>query len=238
MKLMDNNSEKLKKCACATADEVIAALQVCDTGYSEHEAVLSRRKYGSNDLSNQKHDTVMNCIRRAFINPFSVVLFFLGVISLFADVLLAEGTRSNPTSVIIIFTMLLISGIVRLTQELRAKNISDELTTLVQSSVSVLRDGKWTETSSTEIVAGDQVRLEAGDRVPADMRVTDCSDLFVSQSVITGESTILEKTADPLTEEPKDFSDYTNILFAAQQLPEAAVKVSFWQLVLKLYTVD
>lgn len=213
MNLMDNNSEKLKKCASQVADDVIATFQVCDTGYSEREAELARRKYGSNDLTNQKQDTIIHCIRRAFVNPFSVVLFFLGVISLFADVLLVEGHRSNATSVIIIFSMLFISGIVRLTQELKAKKISDELTTLVQSSVSVLRDGKWAEIPSGEIVVGDQVRLEAGDRVPADMRVTEGSDLFVSQSVITGESMILEKTADPLTEEPKDFSDYSNILF-------------------------
>lgn len=129
------------------------------------------------------------------------------------------------------------SEIVRLTQELKAKKISDELTTLVQSSVSVLRDGQWAEIPSGEIVVGDQVRLEAGDRVPADMRVTEGSDLFVSQSVITGKSMILEKTANPLTKEPKDFSDYSNILLAAQQSPVAAVKVLFWQLAQILYTV-
>ncbi len=113
MNLMNNNSEKLKNYACQTADDVIAAFHVRDTGYSDQEVALIRRKYGDNDITNQKHDTVLHCIRRAFINPFSVVLFFLGGISLFADVLLVGDHRSNATSVIIIFSMLFISGIVR-----------------------------------------------------------------------------------------------------------------------------
>lgn len=214
MNQMDNNSEKLKKYACAEANEVITAFNVQENGYSDNEVLLIRKKFGDNDLANKKHDTVLHCLRRSFINPFSVILFFLGIISFFTDVFLIGNYHSNITSVVIIFSMLLISGIVRLTQELRAKRISDELTTLVQSSVCVLRSGKWIEVASSEIVIGDQVRLEAGDRVPADMRVTEASDLFVAQSMITGESTILEKTSEPVPAEPQVFSDYTNILFS------------------------
>lgn len=208
-----NDTERLKKYACTAVSDIITAFKIKETGYSEDEVSLMRKKYGDNELMNQRQETVLRCFGRAFINPFSVILFILGIISFFTDVLLADYYHSNITSVVIIMSMLLISGIVRLTQELRAKKISDELTTLVKSSVCVLRNGKWREILSSEIVVGDQVRLEAGDCVPADTRVTEALDLFVSQSVITGESSILEKTEFLLEKEPETFSEYTNILF-------------------------
>ena len=95
--------------------------------------------------------------------------------------------------------MLLISGAVRFTQELRAKRVADRLTGMIASTVLVRRNGAWVRCSSTELVVGDLVRLSAGDRVPADIRLTAAKDLFVSQSVITGESEILEKTAGTLS---------------------------------------
>ena len=75
--------------------------------------------------------------------------------------------------------MLLISGMVRFTQELRAKRVADHLTGMISSGVLVRRNGQWVGLSSTELVVGDRVRLFAGDRVPADIRLTAANDLFV-----------------------------------------------------------
>ena len=83
---------------------------------------------------------------------------------------------------------------------MRAKHIADYLSKIVHSTVSVYRDGKWTGISSGELVVGDKVQLFAGDRVPADIRLTAANDFFVSQSVITGESAILEKDSQTLSE--------------------------------------
>ena len=66
----------------------------------------------------------------------------------------------------------------------------------------------------TQLVVGDQVRLAAGDRVPADLRLIAANDLFVSQSVITGESAILEKNAAPLApDRARTYGAYSNIVF-------------------------
>lgn len=90
----------------------------------------------------------------------------------------------------------------------------DHLTGMIAANVQVLRDGRWTELSSTQLVVGDQVRLAAGDQVPADLRLIAANDLFVSQSVITGESAILEKNAAPLApDRARTYGAYSNIAF-------------------------
>lgn len=189
-------------------------LQIPKDGYSEEQVERCREHYGSNTLTDRATDTVFFRLRRAFINPFSIILFVLAGISFLTDVLLASNFGRNITTVLIIVCMLLISGIVRFSQEMRAKHIADYLSKIVHSTVSVYRDGKWTGISSGELVVGDKVQLFAGDRVPADIRLTAANDFFVSQSVITGESAILEKDSQTLSEkEAQTYAEYKNIVF-------------------------
>lgn len=205
--------ERLKEYACVAPDQMMQKLQINAEGITQEEAIIRRQKYGNNAPSAKNKDTMFYCIRRAFVNPFSTILFFLGLISLVTDVFLSSDYQKNLTAVLIIFSMLILSGIVRLTQELHSKRVADELFQLVHTTVQVLRGGQWVELSSSELVVGDQIRLEAGDRVPADLRLTGATDLFVSQSVITGESAILEKFPEALPKEPQKLTDYSNILF-------------------------
>ncbi len=115
--------------------------------------------------------------------------------------------------------MLLFSGIVRFIQEMRAKRIADHLTQMVSSTVLVLRNNQWRRLPSEELVVGDKVRLFPGERVQADIRLTWARDLFVSQSVITGESAILEKNADTLVcGQARSYSDYHNIAFMGSSI--------------------
>ena len=69
-----------------------------------------RRRYGENSFAKRKKDTMLRCLRRAFINPFHIILFVLGMISLATDVVLASNFARNATTVIIIFSMILTSG--------------------------------------------------------------------------------------------------------------------------------
>lgn len=200
--------------ACSGIDALYRDFHISERGYSDEQAEESRRQYGSNILSGRASDTVLYRLRRAFINPFAVILFILASISFVTDVLLASNFSRNVTTVVIIVCMLLISGSVRFIQEMRAKRVADHLTRMIASAVLVRRNGEWTRISSQELVVGDLVRLLAGDRVPADIRLTAANDLFVSQSVITGESAILEKNAAPLShEKARSYADYGNIAF-------------------------
>lgn len=204
--------ERVQKYACTPEYVLFKELDISKDGYDEQQAEKSREKYGRNILSQRSEDTVLYRLRRAFINPFSVILFVLAVISFITDVLLASNFSRDMTTVIIIACMLFISGIVRFAQEMKLKHTADSMTGLLNTKAQVLRNGKWTKIESSELAVGDRVRLSSGERVPADIRLIHTAGLFVSQSVITGESAVIEKnekTMDP----SQNCGAYRNIVF-------------------------
>lgn len=175
-----------------------------------------REKYGTNSSAGRRDDTLLRRLRRAFINPFNVTLFILGIISLVTDVLQATDFSKNTSTAIIIFSMILISGTIRLIQELRAKNAARQLDRLIHESITVKRGGELLEIPAEKLVVGDVVLLSAGNRVPADIRLTKVTDLFVSQAAITGESAILEKSSRTLGHgSPRPLTQLENLAFMA-----------------------
>lgn len=189
----------IKKYAYREVSQIYQELEISGEGLSQSQVELMREKYGINSFSQRRNDTMLRLLRRAFINPFNIILLVLGIISLATDVVLVSNFARNATTAVIIFSMILISGTIRLVQELRAKNASKQLNRLIHESITVRRAGEVKEIPAEELVVGDIVLLAAGDRIPADLRLTKVSDLFLSQAAITGESAILEKNAQALS---------------------------------------
>lgn len=211
--------QRVLDCAYIGLDTLYRDFHIPQQGYNEKQAEESRIKYGKNVLSGRASDTALYRLRRAFINPFTIILFVLAAVSFLTDVVLASNFSRDITTAVIILCMLLVSGIVRFIQEMRAKRIADHLTQMVSSTVLVLRNDQWLRISSEDLVVGDKVRLFAGERVPADIRLTWAKDLFVSQSVLTGESAILEKNSDTLVcGQAQSYSDYHNITFMGSSI--------------------
>ena len=190
---------RIKKYAYREASQIYQDIGASPDGLSHEQVEAMREKYGENSFAERKNDTTMRRLRRAFINPFNIILFILGIISLVTDVFLVSNFARNATTAIIIFSMILISGAIRLIQELRAKNAAQQLDRLIHESITVKREGELIEIPAEELVVGDIVLLSAGDRVPADIRLTEVTDLFISQAAITGESAILEKNCHALS---------------------------------------
>ena len=190
---------RIKKYAYREASQIYQDIGASPDGLSYEQVEAMREKYGANSFAERKNDTTIRRLRRAFINPFNIILFILGIISLVTDVFLVSNFARNATTAIIIFSMILISGAIRLIQELRAKNAAQQLDRLIHESITVKREGELIEISAEELVVGDIVLLSAGDRVPADIRLTEVTDLFISQAAITGESAILEKNCHALS---------------------------------------
>ena len=206
----------IKKYAYREVSQICRELGITQDGLSQEQVEQMREKYGVNSFSRQKSDTMLRRLRRAFINPFNLILFVLGIISLATDVVLASNFARNATTAIIIFSMILISGAIRLIQEIRAKNASKQLNRLIHESITVRRGGEIKEIPAEELVVGDIVLLFAGDRVPADMRLTKVSDLFISQAAITGESAILEKKVQVQNySNPESLTQLENLAFMA-----------------------
>ena len=190
---------RIKKYAYREASQIYQDIGVSSDGLSHEQVEAMREKYGANSFAERKNDTMIRRLRRAFINPFNVILFILGIISLVTDVFLVSNFARNATTAIIIFSMILISGAIRLIQELRAKNAAQQIDRLIHESITVKREGDLIEIPAEELVVGDIVLLSAGNRVPADIRLTEVTDLFISQAAITGESAILEKNCRALS---------------------------------------
>ena len=206
----------IKKYAYREVSQIYQELEISGEGLSQSQVELMRDKYGINSFSQRRNDTMLRLLRRAFINPFNIILLVLGIISLATDVVLVSNFARNATTAVIIFSMILISGTIRLVQELRAKNASKQLNRLIHESITVRRAGEVKEIPAEELVVGDIVLLAAGDRVSADLRLTKVSDLFLSQAAITGESAILEKNAQALSySNSESLTQLENLAFMA-----------------------
>ncbi len=115
---------------------------------------------------------------------------------MFTDIVLAASGERNYVTVVIITTMVMISGMLRLVQETRSGNAAAQLQKMICTTTCVERvgDGKK-KIPMDDIVVGDIIHLSAGDLIPADLRILSAKDLFVSQSALTGESEPIEKTS-------------------------------------------
>ncbi|MBM6921772.1 magnesium-translocating P-type ATPase [Phocea massiliensis] len=213
MKSVHSIHERIRQFSVMESAAIAQILSSPAKGLCDKQIEANRVQYGENQMAGNHHDTVWFRLRRAFIHPFSITLFVLAVISLITDVFLVSHVRRNFTTVLIISVMLIVSGGIRFVQEIRSKKIADRLTKLVHDQVLVRRNGTVQAVDSEDLVVGDRVLLRAGDRVPADIRLTSVNDLFVSQSVITGESGVFEKNAAPLSAVPAEPAGFENTVF-------------------------
>jgi Mg2+-importing ATPase len=206
--------EKLLLASKIGTEELLKKYNNTLNGYSEDAAEELRDKYGSNEISHEKPEPVYKRLFGAFINPFTVVLFVLAAISFFTDVIIANPGEKNPRTVIVICTMVLISGLLRFIQETRSNVSAEKLKAMVHTTAAVSRgdEGKI-EVPLSQIVPGDIVYLAAGDMIPADVRIIACKDLFVSQSSLTGESEPLEKYGAAIETQSKNPLELSNLAF-------------------------
>ncbi len=207
-------NDRMEKYAHSDTTVLYNDLGISRNGLRLEQLEEMKKKYGDNNIVSRKSDTIWFRLRRAFINPFTIILFVLAIVSFVTDIWRTNNFNKNVTTVIIIIVMILVSGTVRFIQEIRAKHAYDQLDRLVHTHVNVKRDGVIIKVPAEDLVVGDLIYLSAGDRVPADMRLTNTRDLFVSQSAITGESGILEKNSrQHKYTEQMAFSQYENLVF-------------------------
>lgn len=196
--------ERLMDASRTNIEQLYLKMDTSENGLDENKVDILRDQFGLNEISHEKKDSVGKKLFEAFINPFTIVLFVLGIISLFTDVILVPKDQRDYSSVVIICIMVTISGVLRFVQELRSSKAAEELKAMVHTTVDVERNGRK-EISLQELVPGDIVYLAAGDMIPADVRIIRAKDLFVGQSALTGESEPVEKFGGELSyEEAKD----------------------------------
>ena len=164
-------------------------------GLTEEQVEENRDIYGENELTKGQEDSIFKKIYESIINPFTVILLLIALVSLVTNVWLAKPGQEDPTTFIIIVVLVLLSGSIRFVQELRSDKAASNLSRMIVNTVTIVREGKEQEIPITELVVGDIIRLSAGDMLPADVLILDSRDFFVQQSGLTGESDAVEKMA-------------------------------------------
>lgn len=162
-------------------------------GLSSEQVEENRDLYGENVITKGQEDSILKKIYESIVNPFTIILLVIALVSLVTNVWLAKPGQADPTTSIIIVVLILISGGIRFIQELRSDKAASNLSRLIVNTATVVRDGKELEIPIDEIVVGDIVKLSAGDMIPADVVLLDSRDFFVQQSGLTGESDAVEK---------------------------------------------
>ena len=201
-------------------EDIKEYLNINLSGLTEDEVDESRDNYGSNKVKKEKKKSIVERLAEAFINPFTVVLICLAVVSTVTDIIfpilhMFGNTKKdfNPVTVIIILTMVFVSGVLRFIQESRSGDAAAKLLAMITTTCTVTRQNKsHIEIPLDEVVVGDIVYLSAGDMIPADVRIIEAKDLFVSQSSLSGESEPIEKLAI-VCEKKDNITEYTNIAF-------------------------
>jgi len=184
-----------------------------DRGLKEAEIEERRSSYGSNAIARKRKDSVPKRLLLAFVTPFTIVLFVLAGISLFTDIILPQPADRNYITVVMVTSMVLISGLMTFIQEFKSERAAEKLSALVGNTTTVIRDGVQMECPFDELVVGDRVMLSSGDMIPADMRLLSAKDLFINQSTLTGESAPVEKTAEPDDPLPKTAIECRDLAF-------------------------
>ena len=188
------NSEKVFLTATQPAKSVYSYLQTTRLGLTRAEVEDRQLTYGKNEVVHEQKKNPFIVFIKTFINPFIGVLTGLAVISLVIDVLMAEPGEQEWTGVVIIAVMVVCSAILRFWQEWKANEATDSLMKMVKNTCLVKRAGSGEEELDiTELVPGDIVFLAAGDMIPADLRIIESKDSFISQASLTGESEPIEK---------------------------------------------
>ena len=191
--------------ATHSAEDALVLLDATANGLTAEQATERLDTSGPNTIE-APTKTPARRIADAFIDPFAGILAALALISLYIDVLAVPEPQRDPSAVIVIGIMLLVSGGMKFIQEARSGNAAEALKDLVSNTCTALRDGERIKIPFDELVPGDVIRLSAGDMVPADARVITARDLFVIESAFTGESEAVEKTAAVTVVESADGS--------------------------------
>jgi Mg2+-importing ATPase len=207
--------EKMKEVAVADDKTFFRLLESKLQGLSEEQVLERQEKFGMNEIRHEKAPAWYRQLLYAFLTPFNGVLSSVALVSLITDVWLVTPEEREYKTVILVSAMILLSSLIRFWQEFRSNKAAEHLKGMIKTTAAVLRLGEAKkEINIEELVPGDIVFLSGGDMIPADCRIIQSKDLFVSQSILTGESLPVEKREFPVTDATnKSLIEFDNICF-------------------------
>ncbi|MFP4157117.1 MAG: cation-translocating P-type ATPase [Opitutales bacterium] len=186
-------------------DDCIERLNTSEDGLSKQDAQERLKKFGANKLPEKKKDSVFVVALRQFQDPLIYVLLIAGIVSI--------GLQ-HWSDAIFIFAVLLFNSTLGTIQEYKAQISAESLQDVIEKKATVIRDGKRREIRAEDLVPGDIVAVEAGNAIPADIRLRKARELRVDESLLTGESEQVDKRSDADLDEDTPIGDRVNMLHA------------------------
>jgi calcium-translocating P-type ATPase len=187
-----------------TEQEVFDILQSSPQGLNELEVAKRQEQCGFNRMPGKEPPGLIQIFLAQFKNP---LIYILGAATIVSLVL------KEYTDAVFIVIVLLINAIIGTLQENKAEKSAAALHKMFKIMVSVKRNGKAQTVDAEQLVPGDIVLLESGNRVPADLRLLHCNQLHIDESLLTGESVAIEKFVE-LEDENTAIADRKNMAFA------------------------
>jgi Ca2+-transporting ATPase len=194
--------------------ECLRRLEASTEGLSGAEATRRQERYGLNRLELAAGRSNLRILWDQFSNVMLIMLLAVAAVS--AGVALVE--EKFPKDAIAIVLIVLLNALLGYLQESRAQKALLALRQMAQPLVQVRRDGQWQRLGSEQLVPGDLIRLEAGDRVPADGRVLEVAELGLREAALTGEAEVVAKQAELLHEPGTPVLDRRNCLFQGTEV--------------------
>jgi len=184
--------------------ETLSSLETSEKGLSKNEAEKRLKKYGENTLKAEIKMPLWLVFLSQFKELLVLILIIGGLIAYFI------GDYRDGT---IIFLIVIVNAVVGFIQEYRAGKIVDKLKGLIKSPAKVIRDGDLIEISQITLVPGDVVKVEEGDKLPADIRLIEVTGFKTNDFALTGESIPQEKITEAIDEEVT-LADRVNMAYA------------------------
>ena len=188
-----------------SVSEVFPALGTSRQGLTGDQVAEHTKKYGLNTIREAKGTPLIIKFLANFTHMMAILLWVGGILALFAQM---------PQLAIAVWLVNVINGAFSFMQEFRAEKATEALKKLLPSYARVIRDGEEQKILAEELVPGDVILLEEGDKISADARLIEQSDLQTDQSTLTGESRAVNKTADAVLRADLAHTEMPNLIFA------------------------
>lgn len=195
-----------------SAEETFTAVNSSENGLTSAQAAERLQANGKNALAEARKKPAILKFLSQFTDPMIIVLLAAAVISA-----VLAGVNGEPIELIdsgVILLIVIINAVIGFVQENKAENALEALKARNKPFVKAIRDGEQTVIPSEDLVVGDIVVLEAGDVVPADMRLIQSASLKIEEAALTGESVPVEKNADCIVDEKAPLGDRHNMAFS------------------------
>ncbi len=189
-----------------TPDEALAAFGSRREGLTENEIAERLTLHGRNELAEEKKDTLLKRFMNQFKDLMIIILVVAAVIS---------GMLGELSDTLIILIVVIVNAVIGVAQEYKAEKALDALKKMSLPITKVRRAGQVEQIASAELVPGDIVILDAGDFVPADLRLITASSLKIEEAALTGESVPTEKHIDALDQPDMVINDMRNMAFSS-----------------------